>query len=341
MSGINSGYSPVSQLDKAGTDLAAFLTISSEYALNVFSRHNQFLSKIFVKNIRGAKAEKFPRVGNAKGKAYTKGDFIYDSANSYAANISRSDMLISVDNTFLVHEPIDELDNIMNDFDTISAYIKSLSEDVSRNIDRKILRAMIIGARAATAHADVSGYDKVAGGTTLKLGDDVLDTESVLRAGIKEAAITLDEQDVPKEDRFVVLSPRLARLLTANNTIIGTEWGGQKAAELGIVNIVEGVNVLSSNNLPTDNTLSNDEAFGTAINSNTYHGDFRNTIGVVFQGQGLSSPVGGLMAIPITTDIDMKPSGFLAHMLMLKYAGGFSHLRPECLIELSSATATA
>ena len=292
---------------------------------------------IWEKNASGSKAASFPALGLGKTIPHvTRGEDIRDSANALQCQVATNDILVRIDRPMVSSTSIDISDDLMSDDVTVGRIAAQLGEALARDIDRKILRAGVLGARATTNITDVSGYDNVPGGTQLKKGATIGTTESVIRLAIIEAAQTLEEHDSGAE-AFAILTPTLYHLLLQNGTIMGAEYGKQAGVDGRALNI-HGVTVMSSNNIPTDNTASTHAVFGnlaTAGNQNTYYGDFSNTVGLVVAGR---EAIGGAIIREVKAEVEMGDWAREAHFLKVSFVGGFSVLRPEALIELSSAT---
>ena len=328
---------PISQNDKSGTNLERFKIKFSGLVLEAFRRKNLMRQFIWEKNAKGSKTASFPAIGNSKAFMHiTRGKDIFDSSNSLMSQTATNDVYVKVDRPMFVAEAIDISDDLMSDDVTLGHIANAMAETLARRIDRKILQAGVLGARASTNIADVSGYDAISGGTALNKGSTIETTESVVRGAIIEAAQTLDENDAPTE-RFAILTPTLYHLLLQNSTILGAEYGKMQGVE-GKALDIHGVKVLMSNNVPSTNIANTDTLYGNAANAgnqNTYYGDFSSTVGLVFAGR---QAIGGAILRDVSTWVEMNDEEREAHKLKVSFVGGFSNLRPEALIELSKAT---
>lgn len=326
----------IDQNNNSGTLLERFKVKFSGLVLAAFKRKNLMRQFVWEKDSKGAKTASFPAVGLSLVSMHiTRGQDIFDSSNSLLSQTKINDVLVKVDRPMFSAASVDISDDLMSDDIQLMHVAESLAESLSRDIDRKILQALVLGARASTNITATSGVDSISGGTTLSKGATIETSESVLRAAIIEAAKTLDQNDAPSE-RFAILSPALYHLLLQNSTILGAEYGKVQGVDGKALNI-HGVTILMSNNVPSTNIANTDTKFGNAANAgnqNVYYGDFSNTVGVVFAGK----PVGGAILRDIKDWIEIGDEQRMAHKMKIDFIGGFSYLRPESIVELSSAT---
>lgn len=328
----------IDQNNNSGTALERFKVKFSGLVLAAFKRKNLMRQFVWEKDSRGSKTASFPAVGLSKVNMHiTRGKDIFDSDNALLSQTKVNDVLVKVDRPMFAAAAVDISDDLMSDDIELMHVAESLAESLSRDIDRKILNSMVLGARASTNISDTTGVDTISGGTQIKKGSTIETSEAVIRAAIIEAAQTLDENDATME-RYAVLTPGLYHLLLQNSTILGAEYGKVQGVDGKALNI-HGVTILMSNNLPSTNIANTNTKFGNAAsagNENVYYGDFSDTVGLVFAGK----PAGGAILRDLSTWVELRDEERMAHKLKADFIGGFSYLRPEALVELSKATAT-
>lgn len=329
--------SSIDQNNNSGTALERFKVKFSGLVLEAFRRQNIMRQFVWEKNARGSKSASFPAIGNSLvGMHITKGLDVFDSTNALLSDTAVNDILVKADRPMFSATAIDLEDDMMSDDVMLMHIANSLAEGLARDIDRKILQAAVLGARAVTNITNVSGYDNIAGGTQVFAGATVITTESVARAAIISAARKLDENDAPAE-RFAIVSPVVYHLLLQNSAILGAEYGGKIQGVEGKVLDIHGIKVFKSNNVPSSAILNTNTKFGNAAsagNQNVYYGTFTNTVGVVLAGR---QALGGAVLRDVSSWVQMRDEERYAHKLKADFIGGFSYLRPECLIEISKA----
>lgn len=324
--------SEIGKNNQAGADLARFKVKFSGMVLAAFKRNNIMRQFVWEKDVRGSKAASFPAVGLATSALHAKMKNIFLDDNDYLKQIKVNDIIVYPDRPMFAATAVDLVDDLMSDDIRLMHLADALGESLARDIDRKILNAAVLGARADANITATSGYETIPGGVVLEEGANVATTASNLLAAIQKVAQKFDEHDVTME-RYVILRPEHYHLLLGNTTILGAEYGRQERVE-GRALDVHGVKILKSNNLPTTNILDSDGKFGATGNGNVYYGDFSDTVGLAIAGR---QALGGAILRDITTWTEFGDEETFAHKLKVDFIGGFHAIRPECLIEISKA----
>ena len=146
-------------------------------------------------------------------------------------------------------------------------------------------------------------------------------------------AYTFDQNvaanNLPEEDRYCAIDPTNYYKLVQNTTVINRDFGGRGAYSEGEVLKVAGIHIVKSNHLPKTNRSA------VTGENNTYHANFTDNIGLVFNKQA----VGTVKLM----DLKMEQTGADIHALYQGtfMVGSMMHgsgvLRPDCAIELYAA----
>lgn len=338
MSNLDSG-SQIGKNNEAGADLARFKVKFSGMVLAAFKRKNIMRQFVWEKDTRGSQAASFPAVGLAKSAAHVaKGKDIFDDSNNFLSQVKVNDVLVKTDRPMFAASALDLVDDLMSDDVQLMHIAEALAETLARDIDRKILMAGLQGARANANITATTGYETMFGGTVLKKGATVVSQQSVLLAAIQEAAKVFDQHDAPSE-RYCFLNPAAYHLLLSGTTILGAEYGRQEVVE-GRALDVHGIKILMSNNVPSTLIAQSDTVFGATAASgcrNIYYGDYVETVGLCIAGR---QAIGGAILRDLKTWTQLNDEKRLSHLLKVDFIGGFSYLRPECLIEINSNAAS-
>ena len=142
-----------------------------------------------------------------------------------------------------------------------------------------------------------------------------------------QAAQTLDEKDVPRSERYVVLAPEQYYLLAQTTKVLNKDWNGQGSYAEGSVLKVAGIDIYMSNNLPREN-VSKVEG-----EQNDYTGDFTNNVGVVFHKSCMAT----VQLIGLATEWSGKDFHvvYQGDLCVAKMALGHGYLRPEAAVEIA------
>lgn len=298
----------------AGTPTALFLQVYAGELLTAFEETNVTADKHQVRTIQHGKSASFPATWKVTASYHTPG------AELVGQTSPLSERVISIDGMLVSDVFFAELDEAMSHFDVRSEYAKQAGAILAKTMDKNVLQAGVLAARAS---ATVTGGN---GGTQLTSSTTLYKTSAVdLAAGIYSAAQAMDEKDIPESDRFCFVKPAQYYLLAQSTALINRDWGGMGSYGEGKILQIAGLPIVKTNNLPTTN-LS--QVSGT---NNTYHGDFTKTAALVMH----KGAVGTVKLISLVTSVDWDARR-LGHLAVSRYAVGHGILRPECSVELKT-----
>ena len=326
----NATTSRLGLVNNTGTDFnELFLKVFSGEVLTSFAENNIFNESMHtVRTIANGKSAQFPVLGTATAAYHTVGTPLV-GANQIKAN----EKIISIDDLLISQAFISSLDEMKNHYDVRQTYSSELGKALARTYDQNVAKVIANASRAST---NLSGGN---GGVVLTLASGNTASANVtgdeLAAAIYDIAQTFDERDIPPTDRFCVLPPaeyyKLAE--SATRTVdVDFNPGGNGSFASGRVQMIAGIPVMMSNNVPQSNVGSNPSGA-----NNTYSGDDSKTLGLVFH----KSAVGTVKLQDMTTEISGSDYGIMYQgtLLVAKYALGHGILRPEAAatIKLSAS----
>ena len=326
----NATVSRLGLVNNTGTSFdALFLKVFSGEVLTAFAENNIFNESMHtVRTIANGKSAQFPVLGTATAAYHTVGTPLV-GANQIKAN----EKIISIDDLLISQAFISSLDEMKNHYDVRQTYSSELGKALARTYDQNVAKVIANASRAST---NLSGGN---GGVVLTLANGNTASANVtgdeIAAAIYDIAQTFDERDIPPTDRFCVLPPaEYYKLAESATRTIDTDFNpqGNGSFASGRVQMVAGIPVMMSNNVPQSNVGSNPSGA-----NNTYSGDDSKTIGLVFH----KSAVGTVKLQDMTTEISGSDYGIMYQgtLLVAKYALGHGILRPECAatIKLSAS----
>ena len=326
----NATVSRLGLVNNTGTSFdALFLKVFSSEVLTAFAENNIFNESMHtVRTIANGKSAQFPVLGTATAAYHTVGTPLV-GANQIKAN----EKIISIDDLLISQAFISSLDEMKNHYDVRQTYSSELGKALARTYDQNVAKVIANASRAST---NLSGGN---GGVVLTLANGNTASANVtgdeIAAAIYDIAQTFDERDIPPTDRFCVLPPaEYYKLAESATRTIATDFNpqGNGSFASGRVQMVAGIPVMMSNNVPQSNVGSNPSGA-----NNTYSGDDSKTIGLVFH----KSAVGTVKLQDMTTEISGSDYGIMYQgtLLVAKYALGHGILRPEAAatIKLSAS----
>jgi len=326
----NATTSRLGLVNNTGTNFnELFLKVFSGEVLTAFAENNIFNESMHtVRTIANGKSAQFPVLGTATAAYHTVGTPLV-GANQIKAN----EKIISIDDLLISQAFISSLDEMKNHYDVRQTYSSELGKALARTYDQNVAKVIANASRASTT---LSGGN---GGVVLTLANGNTASANVtgdeLAAAIYDIAQTFDERDIPPTDRFCVLPPaEYYKLAETATRTIDTDFNpqGNGSFASGRVQMIAGIPVMMSNNVPQSNVGSNPSGA-----NNTYSGDDSKTLGLVFH----KSAVGTVKLQDMTTEISGSDYGIMYQgtLLVAKYALGHGILRPEAAatIKLSAS----
>jgi len=325
MANSNTTPSRLGQANATGDTFALFLKTFAGEVLTTFETQTVFKALHTIRTIKNGKSAQFPVTGIATAGYHTPGESIADAGNSYLSTIRHGERVIAIDKMLLSSAFIANIDEAQNHYDVRSIYTTEIGRSLARAFDQTIAR--VVAKAARTSSALFSGAPV---GTKLNKGTLGLDTGAEIAAAIYEAAQTLDEKNVPDDQRYCVLRPKEYYLLVKELTDPSKPTPAGSYVD-GNVAKVANVTIVKSNNVPADNyTATTNQASSDSAAQNSYAVNMTNTIGLVFHPAAVGTVK--LLDLAVESEYQIERQGTL---MVAKYAMGHGVLRPECAVELS------
>ena len=310
----NYTVSNIGQNAGSGSTTASFLKVFSGEVITAFETANSTLDKHLVRTISSGKSAQFPIVGKATASYHTAGNEIT------GGSITHNERTISIENLLIAPVFIAKIDEAMSHYDVRSIYSKELGRALANQMDKHVYQNLILNSRGSAAAPQAAGS---------VITDADFETNAASAAAtIFSAAKSMDEADVPADDRYCAVSPAAYYNLIQGTTVINRDWGGSGSYSDGKVLKVAGMNIIPTNNIPTTNITS-----GVAQGSSTnFAGNFSTTVACAWQ----KNAVGTVKLMDLSTEMDyqIQRQGTL---VVAKYAMGHAPLNPICSIEIKTS----
>jgi hypothetical protein len=313
-------------INDGATKDALFLQVFSGEVLAQFLETNKFMDKHTVRTIQSGKSASFPCMGTASVKYHTPGDSVLSAAN-YLSKVNHNERVISIDDILTSSVLIADADELQNHYDVRSHYSTAIGHALAKKMDENVLSTIFAASKEDTPN--VTG-GKVGGSLT------VADTGTGLIDFAFDAAQKLDENDAPKEGRFLAVRPaqyyKLIQDAGSATSLVNRDFDGNAdGMTSGVVFKLAGMTIVSTNNMRSDD----DDTTTTAGEKNDVHDG---------GGIGYNSDFSKLKALAFTpdcvgtvklADLSMESEyqvDRLATLFMAKYMCGHGILRPECAV---------
>lgn len=251
--------------------------------------------------------------GVVSASEHTPGNEITGQASNLAEKI------ITIDNMLIAPVFLANVDEAMAHYDVRGEYSKQAGEALASTWDQHVLQCMVLAARESTI---VTGLN---GGTELTSSSTLYKTSAAdLADGLFEAVEAFADKNVPIRDLSAYMKPAQYFMLARSPNLMNKDWGGAGSFSQGKVGPIAGVELVMTNNLPTTNINS-----GNA----KYQGDFTKTAAVVCNRMAAGTVK--LINLQTESQYDVRRQGTL---IVSKYLCGHDFLRPDCSVELKTAS---
>jgi hypothetical protein len=322
-------------LDNAGDQNVLFLKQWAGEVLATFEEACVMMPCHTVRTINSGKSAQFPAVGTANARYHTPGESIIEDqdagSNDYLTPVAHAEIVVTINDLLVSGVFIGNIDEAKNHYDVRSEYTRQMGFALANSADTTLINYGLVGARATTDRFGNTGVAKYLG-TKIDVGD--ADSGAHLLAGIVDAAQTLDEKNVPANDRFCILAPAEYYLLVEENKdAINRDYGndGNGSLASGVVLSVAGIQILKSNHLPSADWTPDAGDLGTASGAYDFAGTAGSiTKGLVFQRSALGTVK--LLDLSVESEYQVERQGTL---MVARYAMGHDILRHEAIVELA------
>lgn len=314
---MDSNPSRIGQINVAGDTRALFLKVFSGEVLTTFNAMTVMKDKVRSRSISSGKSAQFPTVGKTVAAYHTPGTELQGD------KIKHDEKVITIDDLLVSSTFISRIDEAMSHFEVRSEYSKQMGQALSQTYDRNLLSLAVKAAR------DPSGIGAGAADFGNASSENIGASPTVQQIvdAIYAAAQTLDERNVPEEDRYCFVSPATYWDLVTNDKLINRDFGGTNGVYSdGKVWNVAGIKIVKTNNLAVDHTTATVD-YGTKYQVNA-----STTAALIMHPQAMGTVK--LMDLSSEMEWDIRRQGTL---MVSKMAVGHGILRPECIIELNKA----
>mgnify|MGYP001328999573 CR=1 FL=1 len=313
----NATVSFLGQTNSSGDANALFLKVFAGEVLASFQRQNKMLPLTTVRSISQGKSAQFPLVGLASAEYHTAGAEINGTA------IKHAERVITIDDLLISHAFISNIDEAKNHYDVRSIYSQELGSALAKKLDQNLIQLAVLGARAG---ATVTGI----GAANAITDSDAHTNASSFVDSIYEAAQIMDENDVPDDDRYCVMTPDQYYLALTNDKSINRDFGGTGNFQEGTILRIAGMNIVKSNSAVS--AFTDLSSASTTGQNNTYRGNFSTTVAVCFHKSAVGTVK--LLDLAMESERDARRQGTL---MVAKMAVGSNYLRSESSVEIKKS----
>lgn len=318
------------QDNAAGDALANFKMVFSGLIAMHFKRGLKFGERIVRRSFpKGAKSIELKYHDAESAVYHTPGHDIFVDG-TYSGNPQKGSREVKLGAKLLKAGLLDEVDWLMEDFDSQMAHADAIREALQRKWDQLAFRA-IIAAAVRNGGADEYTNEPDLGASVGTQTLAVAGTPDSTKAGVLENAImasaeAMDALDVPDEGRVLALRPFAYNLLfySTNKNFINRDYGNNGSSAERKIMRAGGFDVVKSSNIPTTD-LSAEGSRQTELDR-----DFSNTVGAIFHRDAAVAAV----AKDLTFDMWEEKRFRAKAAYCAEFVAAFGGYRRECAIWL-------
>lgn len=251
------------QANLSGSNYALFLKKFAGEVLTTFETEAKLKDLSVTRAISGGESAQFPVLGTATAKYHTAGQNIADGGNSYLNTIKHAERIIAVDNLMVSAVTIAKIEEAMNHYDLRSLYTTELGRALAKKFDTTLAQVICQAARSSPSYTG-GPY-----GFTIAEAAFATNVNTLIR-GIFKIAQRMDMNDVPKEDRYLLVRPAayyaLSGAISGTGTpVLDRDFGNEGNGSIaeGSVLKVAGLKVIMTNNMPSTSVAADSAARNT------------------------------------------------------------------------------
>lgn len=311
--------SRLGQANLSGATDALFLKVFSGEVMTSFNANTVMAGLTRVRNITSGKSAQFAAIGRIGAEYHTPG------AEITGSNVEHGEKVITIDDLLISHSFISNIDEAKNHYEVRSEYSKQMGAALAQTYDRSLISLAVKAARAgeAGAVADQGAAVSTNIGATPSI-QDIVDA-------IYGEAAAMDALFLPKEDRYVLVSPAVYWGLVQNDKLIDRDFGTNGSYAEGKVMKVAGMSIIATANLGVNHTAAGNLAKYPDYSSK-YMEDTTDVAALILQRSALGTVK--LMDLATESAYDIRRQGTL---MVSKMAVGHGVIRPEGIRELRAA----
>ena len=334
--------SRIGQIEAAGDADALFLKVFANEVRTSFEESNVMKTLHTVRTISSGKSAQFPVIGKATALYHTPGEDVFETTNGtkYPTVIQHNERVITIDDVLIAATSIANIDELKSHYEVRSTYAQELGRALSKRFDIATMKTL-----AGAASASQENIGSVTGtGITIDASDNSADPATA--AGLIDLctiiAQNLDENDIPSEDRFVLVTPAQYHALSAaDSAAINKDFGNTGSGSDGTIFSLAGLQIVKSNHLQdvitlaasqdADDANANNHPFDNSGPADTggYNADLTNLRLLA----GHKSAIGTvkLLDLAVESEYSLPKQSTL---MLAKYAMGHGILRPEAAVRV-------
>lgn len=325
--------------DVTATSLDAnLLKVYGQEVLLAYNEASKLKDKLMNRTITSGKSASFPTFTTETAKLHVAGESVFSATGENASTISAGEKVITIEKLLYAAQFVDNLEEIKAHYDVRAALSAQAGAAMGRQHDAFLLAAM---GQAATGGQikEVAGTDASDGAST-----SVLTTTAKIKETFEDAAIALDLQNVPHEDRCMVVRPYEYYSILQEDSAISADFSTSGDRAKGLQNLhymgfeVIPMNLMNDYYNSSDANMTDDSGSPLYLGGVT-HNDDHSFDGALWFALAFHKGAAGTVTLKgLSSEANYIPERF-GSLLSTSAGIGTGILRPEGVVKLITAAA--
>mgnify|MGYP003125987098 CR=1 FL=1 len=311
---------------------ASLLKVYGQEVLLQYSASSKLKDKLMNRTINSGKSASFPHFSTETAKLHTAGESVFSATGESASTITNTEKLL------YAAQFVDNLEEIKAHYDVRAALAAQAGAAMGKQHDAFLLAAMGQAASGAQIK-EVAGTDASDAAST-----SILNTSAKIKECFEDAALALDNQDVPAEGRCMVVRPYEYYSILQEDSAISSDFSSSGDRSKGLQNLhylgfeVIPMTLMNDYYNSSDANMSDDSGSPLYLGGVAMNDDHSFDGALWFALAFHKSAAGTVTLKGLQSEANYIPERF--GTLMSTSAGiGTGVLRPEAVVKMIAASA--
>jgi len=317
---------------------ASLLKVYGQEVLLQYSASSKLKDKLMNRTINSGKSASFPHFSTETAKLHTAGESVFSATGESASTITNTEKVITIEKLLYAAQFVDNLEEIKAHYDVRAALAAQAGAAMGKQHDAFLLAAMGQAASGAQIK-EVAGTDASDAAST-----SILNTSAKIKECFEDAALALDNQDVPAEGRCMVVRPYEYYSILQEDSAISADFSTSGDRSKGLQNLhylgfeVIPMTLMNDYYNSSDANMSDDSGSPLYLGGVAMNDDHSFDGALWFALAFHKSAAGTVTLKGLQSEANYIPERF--GTLMSTSAGiGTGVLRPEAVVKMIAASA--
>tara|TARA_R110002020_G_scaffold459150_2_gene677086 strand:- start:69 stop:1049 length:981 start_codon:yes stop_codon:yes gene_type:complete len=322
--------------DITATSLDAnLLKVYGQEVLLAYNETSKLKDKLMNRTITSGKSASFPTFTTETAKLHVAGESVFSATGDNASTISAGEKVITIEKLLYAAQFVDNLEEIKAHYDVRAALSAQAGAAMGKQHDAFLLAAM---GQAATG----AQIKEVAGTASGDGSAGILSTSAKIKETFEDAALALDLQNVPHEDRCMVVRPHEYYQILQEDSAISADFSTSGDRARGMQNLhylgfeVIAMNLMNDYYDSSDANMTNDSGSPLYLGGVT-HNDDHSFDGSRWFALAFHKGAAGTVTLKgLSSEANYIPERF-GSLLSTSAGIGTGILRPEGVVKMIAA----